>query len=86
MQMQMQMRMHSSRVQFEHDYSFNLTGIVPPQPPKWKQVDHLYEDFKKFKRPMFLMDLWLMYWRKLRLICYFYGVDQMVKTFMKDLT
>ena len=34
-----------------HDYSFNLTGIVPPQPPKWKQVDHLYEDFKKFRRP-----------------------------------
>ena len=30
--------------------SFNLTGIVPPQPPKWKQVDHLYEDFKKFKQ------------------------------------
>ena len=23
---------------------------MPPQPPKWKQVDHLYEDFKKFKR------------------------------------
>ena len=22
--------------QFQHDYSFNLTGIVPPQPPKWK--------------------------------------------------
>ena len=36
--------------QFQHDYSFNLTDIVPPQPPKWKQVDHLYEDFKKFKR------------------------------------
>ena len=36
--------------QFQHDYPFNLTGIVPPQPPKWKQVDHLYEDFKKFKR------------------------------------
>ena len=34
----------------QHDYSFNLTGIVPLQPPKWKQVDHLYEDFKKFKR------------------------------------
>ena len=34
----------------QHEYSFNLTGIVPPQPPKWKQVDHLYEDFKKFKR------------------------------------
>ena len=34
----------------QHDYSFNLTGIIPPQPPKWKQVDHLYEDFKKFKR------------------------------------
>ena len=34
----------------QHDYSFNLTGIVPPQPPKWKQVDHLYKDFKKFKR------------------------------------
>ena len=33
-----------------HDYSFNLTGIVPPQPPKWKQVNHLYEDFKKFQR------------------------------------
>ena len=49
-----------------HDYSFNLTGIVPPQPPKWKQVDHLYEDFKKFRRPvpMFLMDLWLMYQTK----------------------
>ena len=31
------------------DYSFNLTGITPPQPPKWKQVDRLYEDFKKFK-------------------------------------
>ena len=36
--------------QFQQDYSFNLTGIVPPQPSKWKQVDHLYEDFKKFKR------------------------------------
>ena len=36
--------------QFQQDYSFNLTGIVPLQPPKWKQVDHLYEDFKKFKR------------------------------------
>ena len=36
--------------QFQHDCSFNLTGIVPPQPPKWKQVDHLYKDFKKFKR------------------------------------
>ena len=35
--------------QFQQDYSFNLTGI-PPQPPKWKQVDHLYKDFKKFKR------------------------------------
>ena len=23
---------------------------MPLQPPKWKQVDHLYEDFKKFKR------------------------------------
>ena len=34
----------------QHDYSFNLTGIVPPHPPKWKQVNHLYEDFKKFKR------------------------------------
>ena len=33
----------------QQDYSFNLTGIVLPQPPKWKQVDHLYEDFKKFK-------------------------------------
>ena len=33
----------------QQDYSFNLTGIVPPQPPQWKQVDHLYEDFKKFK-------------------------------------
>ena len=33
----------------QHDYSFNLTGIVPSQPPKWKQVDHLYKDFKKFK-------------------------------------
>ena len=33
--------------QFQHDYSFNLTGIVPPQPPKWKQVNHPYEDFKK---------------------------------------
>ena len=30
--------------------SFNLTGIMPPQPPKWKQVNHLYEDFKKFQR------------------------------------
>ena len=40
----------SPKVQFQHDYSFNLTGIVPPQPPKWKQVNHLYEDFKKFKR------------------------------------
>ena len=40
----------SPRVQFQHDYSFNLTGIVPLQPPKWKQFDHLYEDFKKFKR------------------------------------
>ena len=39
-----------TQVQFQHDYSFNLTGIVPPQPPKWKQVNHLYEDFKKFKR------------------------------------
>ena len=27
-----------------------MTGIVPPQPPKWKQVDHLYEDFKTFRR------------------------------------
>ena len=36
--------------QFQQDYSFNLTGIVPLQPPKWKQVDHLYKDFKKFKR------------------------------------
>ena len=34
----------------QHDYSFNLTGIVLPQPPKWKQVNHLYEDFKKFRR------------------------------------
>ena len=33
----------------DRDYSFNLTGITPPQPPKWKQVDRLYEDFKKFK-------------------------------------
>ena len=33
----------------QQDYSFNLTWITPPQPPKWKQVDHLYEDFKKFK-------------------------------------
>ena len=33
-----------------HDYLFNLTGIVPQQPPKWKQVNHLYEDFKKFWR------------------------------------
>ena len=36
--------------QFQQNYSFNLTGIVPPQPPKWKQVDHFYKDFKKFKR------------------------------------
>ena len=34
----------------QQDYSFNLTGIVPPQPPKWKQVNHLHEDFKKFRR------------------------------------
>ena len=34
----------------QYDYSFNLTGITPPQPPKWKQVNHLYEDFKKFRR------------------------------------
>ena len=34
----------------DRDYSFNLTGITPPQPPKWKQVDQLYKDFKKFKR------------------------------------
>ena len=40
----------SATQQFQHDYSFNLMGLVPPQPPKWKQVDHLYEDFKKFKR------------------------------------
>ena len=33
-----------------HNYSFNLTGIVLPQLPKWKQVDHLYEDFKKFQK------------------------------------
>ena len=52
----MQLKMQKNRSvpsvtqQFQHDYSFNLTGIVPPQPPKWKQVDHLYEDFKKFKR------------------------------------
>ena len=54
------------QVQFQHDYSFNLTGIVPPQPPKWKQVDHLYEDFKKLRDPVpvFLMDLWLMYQTK----------------------
>ena len=32
------------------DYSFNLTGIVPPQPQKWKQVNHLYEDFKKCRQ------------------------------------
>ena len=44
------MHTQNPQVQFQHDYSFNLTGIVPPQPPKWKQVDHLYEDFKKFKR------------------------------------
>ena len=36
-------------VQQLQDYSFNLVGIVP-QPPKWKQVDHLYEDFKKSKQ------------------------------------
>ena len=36
--------------QFQHDYSFNLTSIVPPQSPKWKLVDNLYKDFKKFKR------------------------------------
>ena len=75
--------------QFQHDYSFNLNGIVPPQPPKWRQVDHLYEDFKKFKRSC---------------TCVFDGpmahvlekvkvnnatslaVDQMVKTYMKDST
>lgn len=33
-----------------HDYSFNLTGISLPQPPKWKQADYLYKDFKKFQR------------------------------------
>ena len=36
--------------QFQHDYSFNLTSIVPPQPPKWKQGDHLYEDFLKVQK------------------------------------
>ena len=50
--------LHEERVQntptttpmagYVHDYSFNLTGIVTPQPPRWKQADHLYEDFKKF--------------------------------------
>ena len=35
---------------YVQDYSFNLTGMAPPQPPKWKQVDHSYEDFKKFRR------------------------------------
>ena len=40
----------SPKLQFQQDYSFNLTSIVPPQSPQWKQVDHLYEDFKKFKR------------------------------------
>ena len=72
--------------QFQHDYSFNLTSIVPPQPPKWKQVDHLYEDFKKFKRSCTRVfeDQWSMYKRKLRLIYYFCGADQMVKTYMKD--
>ena len=33
------------QVQQLQDNSFNLTGIVPPQPPKWKQVDHLNKDF-----------------------------------------
>ena len=40
----------SPKIQFQHDCSFGLTGIVPPQPLGWKQVDHLYEDFRKFKR------------------------------------
>ena len=36
--------------QFQQDYFFNLISIVSPQSPKWKQVDHLYKDFKKFRR------------------------------------
>ena len=46
----------------QHDYLFNLTGIVPPQPPKWKQVNHLYEDFKEVQKILHqsvLKDQWL---------------------------
>ena len=72
----------------QHDYSFNLTGIIPPQPPKWKQFDHLYEDLRNSKDPvpMHLKDQWLMYQTKLRWTHYFCGVAQMVRTYMKDLT
>ena len=71
-----------------HDYSFNLTGIVPPQPPKWKQVNHLYEDFKKFRRscncvfdgPMAHVS------NKVKVNMLLLWCDLMVKIFMKDST
>ena len=29
------------------DYMFNLTGIVPPQPPKWQTSQPLVQGFKE---------------------------------------
>ena len=40
----------TTRVSYQRDYSFNLTGIALPQPPRWRQAEHLYDEFKKFRR------------------------------------
>ena len=37
-------------VSYQQDYLFNLTGISLPQPPRWRQAEHLYDEFKKFQR------------------------------------
>ena len=31
-------------------YQFNLTGITPPIPPKWKHNENLLNDYRKFRR------------------------------------
>ena len=30
-------------------YQFNLTGITPPVPPKWKHNENLLNDYRKFR-------------------------------------
>ena len=60
------MHTQNPKVQFQHDYSFNLTGIVPPQHQTGNKSTICMGISRNLRDPVpvFLMDLWLMHQTK----------------------